>query len=376
MTHSNQIQLSGSNAQADDITMSGGGLYSLATKGAKDVIDHGTPLVIDAIDALKLNPNLREFRMSDMGCADGGTSLSMIEAALNQVRKHANEASISVVYSDQPRNDFNALVSIVHDLTDFDSYLKRIDEVYPLFSGSSFYLQAVPNNTLHLGFSATAMHWLSSKPMNISDHVHMVGASGEELRAFSSQAKKDWETILACRARELVSGGRLVLINFCRDEKGQYLGNTGGVNMFDNFNRNWQNFLGEGIITTAEYENMTLPQYYNTVEEFSDPLTSSSSECYQAGLRMENIETRVVPCPFAEEFKQHKDVEKFADGLIPTIRSWNESIFLAGLDESRLLQERKKIIEDYYNTYRQQVLANPDEHGMGYVHAYKSIYKI
>ncbi len=186
MTHSNQIQLSGSNAQADDITMSGGGLYSLATKGAKDVIDHGTPLVIDAIDALKLNPNLREFRMSDMGCADGGTSLSMIEAALNQVRKHANEASISVVYSDQPRNDFNALVSIVHDLTDFDSYLKRIDEVYPLFSGSSFYLQAVPNNTLHLGFSATAMHWLSSKPMNISDHVHMVGASGEELRAFSS----------------------------------------------------------------------------------------------------------------------------------------------------------------------------------------------
>ncbi len=181
---------------------------------------------------------------------------------------------------------------------------------------------------------------------------------------------------MACRARELVSGGRLVLINFCRDEKGQYLGNTGGVNMFDNFNRNWQNFLGEGIITTAEYENMTLPQYYNTVEEFSDPLTSSSSECYQAGLRMENIETRVVPCPFAEEFKQHKDVEKFADGLIPTIRSWNESIFLAGLDESRLLQERKKIIEDYYNTYRQQVLANPDEHGMGYVHAYKSIYKI
>ncbi|NKB76836.1 MAG: SAM-dependent methyltransferase [Gammaproteobacteria bacterium] len=376
MTDKNETNSSEQHAQADDITMSGGGLYSLATKGAKDVIDHATPLVVDAINALNLDSSLTEFKMSDMGCADGGTSLSMVEAALNQVRQHAEHADISVVYSDQPRNDFNALVSIVHDLTDFDSYVKRIDRVYPLFSGSSFYLQAVPDNTLHLGFSATAMHWLSTKPANITNHVHMVGASGEELRAFSNQAKKDWETILACRARELTSGGRLVLINFCRDSQGQYLGNTGGVNMFDNFNENWKEFLSQGIINDTEYENMTLPQYYNTVEEFSDPLTNKSSDCYQAGLRLENIETRVVPCPFAEEFKQHNDVQKFANGLIPTIRSWNESIFLAGLDSSRPLPERKQIIEDYYDTYRQQVVTAPQEHGMGYVHAYKSIYKV
>ena len=36
-------------AQSEGITMSGGGLYSLATVGAKHVIDAATPLVVNAI---------------------------------------------------------------------------------------------------------------------------------------------------------------------------------------------------------------------------------------------------------------------------------------------------------------------------------------
>ena len=71
-------------------------------------------------------------------------------------------------------------------------------------------------------------------------------------------------------------GARLVLVNFCRDEAGRYLGNTGGVNMFDTFNQIWRDFVAAGRITEAEYKNMTLPQYYNTVEEFSRPLTDES----------------------------------------------------------------------------------------------------
>ena len=361
---------------ADDVTMSSGGLYSLATRGAKDVIDAATPMVLDAIEKTGIDETTRSFRMSDMGCADGGTSLEMVEAAINKVRSLSSQASIEVLYSDQPRNDFNALVKIVHDLTSFDSFTKRFNGVYPLFSGSSFYLQAVPDSSLNLGFSATAMHWLSTKPCNISNHVHMVGAEGRESDVFSAQARKDWETILTRRAHELVSGGRLVLINFCRDPDGRYLGNTGGVNMFDNFNENWKQFFADGVISKQEYENMTLPQYYNTIEEFSDPLTSHSSPVHQAGLRLESIDTRVVPCPFAEAYKVHGDAKKFADGLIPTIRSWNESIYFGALDASRPIEERRKIIEDYYQLYHDQVVDNPREHGMGYVHAYKSLYKI
>ncbi len=360
---------------SEGITMSGGGLYSLATIGARHVIDAATPLVVDAIEGLPGQRLATGFTLSDMGTADAGTSLSMVAAAIAAVRARAADAPVTIVYSDQPRNDFNALFANVYGLGPFETYLDAWEGVFPLVSGTTFYKQILPDATLDVGFSATAMHWLSDKVCNISNHVQAVGAEGDELAAFQRQAAEDWRTILRHRAAELRPGGRLVLINFARDEQGRYLGNTGGVNMFDTFNAIWLEFLGSGRITRGEYENMTLPQYYNTVEEFCAPLTDPGDAVYRAGLRLEHIDTRIVKCPFAEAFREHGDAARFAEEYIPTIRTWNESIYFNALDTERPLEERKSIIEDYYNTYKKMVRDNPDGHGMDYVHAYIVIRK-
>jgi len=121
---------------------------------------------------------------------------------------------------------------------------------------------------------------------------------------------------------------------------------------------------------------MTLPQYYNSVEEFSAPLQNANSSVHKAGLRLVDIKTAVVPCPFAQDFQKHKDAEKFASAYIPTIRSWNESIFLGALSDKRAETERHEIIENYYSMYQRQVANAPDTHGMGYVHAYMTMEKI
>ena len=363
-------------AQSEGITMSGGGLYSLATIGAKHVIDAATPLVVDAINSLPLNSLEQGFMLSDMGCADAGTSLTMIGKAIDAVSARVPTTPVSVVYTDQPRNDFNALITNVYGLGPFETYLDGRDKVYPLVSGTSFYRQIVPSGSLNLGFSATAMHWLSQKVCNISNHVQAVGAQGSELQAFRHQAHSDWRQILMQRANELKPGGKLVLINFGTDEKGRYLGNTGGVNMFDTFNQIWQSFLDQNRINRLEYENMTLPQYYNSVEEFSSPLVNPDEAVYQAGLRLDHIDTRIVKCPFAEDFAEHGDAARFAEEYIPTIRSWNESIYFNALSEDRPVEERREIIEDYYNTYKTMVRESPDGHGMDYVHAYMVISKV
>ena len=362
-------------AQSDGITMSGGGVYSLATIGAKHVIDAATPLVVEAINKLPERNLASLITLSDMGCADGGTSLEMISKALAAIRGRAPEQAVSVCYSDQPRNDFNALIGNVHGFGSFKTWLGEFANVYPFESGTSFYRQILPPQTVDLGFSATAMHWLSAKPCNLSNHVQAVGATGDERAAFSRQARQDWRTILLHRARELKPGGRLVLINFCVDDEGRYLGNTGGVNMFDRFNQNWLSFLEQGRITRAEYENMTLPQYYNSVEEFCAPLTDPSDPVHQAGLRLEHIDTRIVKCPYAEDFSSRGDAARFSREYIPTIRTWNESIYFNGLSSDRPLEQRQALIEDYYESYRQQVEANPEGHGMDYVHAYMVIAK-
>jgi len=133
-----------STSQADNITMSEGGLYSLATIGAKDVIDIAAERANDAIQQLDLSQNNNRFTMADMGCADGGTSLGLIDRILSELNKNNPGVLSSIIYADQPANDFNALVSIVHGRTSFKSWMDKHKNAFPLFSGASFYTQAVP----------------------------------------------------------------------------------------------------------------------------------------------------------------------------------------------------------------------------------------
>jgi len=366
-----------STAHADNITMSGGGVYSLATIGAKDVIDRAMPRVLSAIDSMRA-ARLQEhvhWTFSDMGCADGGTSLDLWRTVINHLRDN-DARDIQIIYADQANNDFNALVKILHGLTEFDAYLPQFENVRVLESGASFYTSILPANSLDLGFSATAMHWLSTLPCRLSEHVHMVGAVGGERETFAVQAAKDWQEILLQRAREMRPGAKLVLVNFCIDEEGRHLGHTGGVNMFERFNANWQSLLDQGTIDADEYHAMTLPQYYNTVEEFSAPLLDPASEVYASGLRLSDIETAIVSCPFAEDFKKHGDAARFAKAYLPTIRTWNESTFAGALKPERSSEDRAELIEHYYGLYENQVAADPTGHGMDYVHAYMTIEKI
>jgi hypothetical protein len=359
-----------------DIAMKGGGYYSLATTGAKDVIDGGTPLVLDAIAAMDIPDDGRPFTMADMGCADGGTSIGLIGSALKEIRKRAPSRPIRMVYTDLPRNDFGQLFRVVHGQTDIRGYVDEIKDLYIYASATSFHEAIFPPETLHFGFSATASHYISERPCRIPNHVHMVGARGAERAAYEEQGRKDWEIMLQNRAAELATGGRLALFNFGIDEDGRYLGNTGGVNMFDTFNELWRELADNGVITHDEYTNTNFPQCYRTVEQFAAPLKDPENQVHKAGLRLEHLETRVVPCPYATAFAAHGDPEKFAREYIPTLRSWSESIFVSGLSPNRPLAERQDIVERFYKAYEERVRRAPEGHGMDYVHIYMICSKV
>ena len=347
-----------------DVEMKGGGYYSQATRGAKDVIDGVTPLVLAAIDRMPLSE--RPFVLADLGAADGGTSLDLVAA----VADHVDPRELAVIYTDQPRNDYNALFRIVHGLTALPSPLADRERLRVLASATSFYRQVLPTGSLDLAFSATAMQWLSAKPVDLPDAVHSVRATGSEHAAFAAQARSDWEAILSHRAAELVPGGRFVSITFGIDEQGRFLGNTGGVSMHDTFHALWVELADEGVITRAEQLRMTLPQYYRTVEEFTGPLEDPAGGPYRAGLRLEDVATAVVPCPFATAFAEHRDAARFAREYVPTLRSWTEGTFAAALDATRQVVERTAIMDAYYGRYEQRVRDAPAGHGMSYVHVH------
>ncbi len=362
---------------AKDISMKGAGYYSKATTGAKDVIDNATPMVLGAIRDMDFSDDGRIITMSDMGCADGGTSLEMVRKALVAMRAKWPSCPIQMIYTDLPRNDFSQVFQIVHGLTDIETYLGEIDQLYVFASATSFHKNIFPAGTLHLGFSATASHYISEIPVNITDHVHMVGASGGERQAFEEQGRKDWESFLLNRTNELASGGHLALFNFGIDEEGRYLGHSGGVSMFETFSEIWAEFRDSGTITAEEYTNTNFPQCYRTVDQFTAPLKDENNPVYQAGLRLKHVETRVVRCPYERDFTDsHGDAARFAREYIPTLRSWSEMTFASGLSADRPVEQRIAILDDYFSAYEARVREAPLGHAMDYVHIYLVLQKI
>ena len=363
---------------ATGMAMTSGGDYSLSTRGAKDVIDRAVPRFYRALDEVITALDPQPLVIADFGCADGGTSVDAVRALSRRAQESRTNRPILIVYEDQPANDFNALTKTTHTASASDGAALHdaAANIHVVASGPSFYQRALPAGMLHLGISATAMHWLSKKPCDIDDHVHAVGAKGPQLAAFATQAAEDWLTILSHRASELAVGGRLVLCNFCRDENGFYLGHTGGVSMFETFRRLWSDFRDQGRITAAEFKAITLPQYYRDMAEFVAPFEDHESPVYLAGLRLESIETGITPCSYAEHFADTSgDPRAFAEAYIPTLRSWSQSAFFNGLDSRRDRAHRQELINDFYQAYIDLVADDPTGHAMDYVHAYLTIYK-
>jgi len=362
---------------APKIAMRGAGYYSSNTVGAKAVIDRLGDLVAEAIGSMPTIADARPFSIADFGAADGGTSIDLMRRMVAAIRAREPNRRITITYTDLPHNDFAALFRLTQGLLgqQADKPFADIPDLYIFGSGTSFYRQIVPDDSLSFGFSATAMHWISARPCMIKDHVQAVGAAPAEREQFRAQGLADWETILLHRAKELRPGGKLVLANFCIDEAGRYLGATGGVNMFDEFSRHWRGLLTAGRINEAEYVNATFQQFYKTADEFAAPFRDAHSSVSQAGLRLDHLSTIVTPCPYAADYLNHRDAAAFAKAYAPTLRSWSETVFAGALDPARPADMRAAILDDFYGAYEADVARAPDGHRMDYVHCLMEIAK-
>jgi hypothetical protein len=250
--------------------MRGGGYYSDNAIGAKMVIDATVPVVDAALAGALAKASDMPFAIADFGAADGGTSLDLMRKIVGGVRAACPNRSITLTYTDLPYNDFSALFRLLHGLHGVANGVPLAHEpgLFTFASATSFHRQIFPDETLSFGFSASAMHWLSAKPGVIADHVHAAGASESERALYRKQVLSDWTTILLARARELVSGGRLVLLNLCVDERGRYLGSTAEANLLDTLAKHWRALAAANIITANEYRAGTIQQYYRTVDDF------------------------------------------------------------------------------------------------------------
>ena len=67
--------------------------------------------------------------------------------------------------------------------------------------------------------------------------------------------------------------------------------------------------------------------------------------------------------------------EEYARTLIPTMRSWSETVFKNALID-RSENEINEIVDKFYDLYIEEVSNDPEGHAMDYVHVIMDIEKI
>ena len=150
--------------------------------------------------------------------------------------------------------------------------------------------------------------------------------------------------------------------------------------MFDHFHKYWLALFEDGSITAEDYKRASFAQYYRTMDEFCAPFNDPYSAVSKAGLTLKSCQSKLTKCPYEAAFLAAGGVGgkmsniDYANSLIPTMRSWSETVFRTAL-EGRVEDEIDQIVDRFYDAYRDEVAANPSGHSMDYIHIVLDIEK-
>jgi len=255
----------------------------------------------------------------DYGCNEGSNSLLSIQAFVDEIRKSAQSSGgdskdakaseITVVCVDQTSNEWSQL------FTNF-SHIAR-PNVFVLANGSNYFTQVLPSSTVHFGFSSSASHFLSRRPLLLTDHIYAnLTQSNEEKQAFIRQSKTDWSHFLKLRSQELVPGGTLVVLSHV---------SAGDADALDKLaiplNTILRKMVDEGILTRDELHRCTMTSRVRSKEEMED-----AASIKDAGLVLLTSNLTSAHNPIFLNFESHKDKQKCLKDVSSFLRAVSYNI--------------------------------------------------
>ncbi|MGF1510403.1 MAG: SAM-dependent methyltransferase [Myxococcota bacterium] len=328
--------------------------YSAETDGARLCLERSLDLVDEVL--AQLHQASGPFCFADFGAADGGTTEALYKRVTDRVKESGRP--LLAILNDLPGNDFDTLSEVGRrTFQAAGGQLRTMPR--------SFYETVAEPASVDLGFTATAMHWLSSVPEALPHHTHANAASPSPV-AFRAAAVRDWDHLLALRANELVPGGSFVAVNLACDDAGRYLGNNRvDHNMHDVLHDTWLGLHREGAFDATTYRAATFQNFYKREEDFRAPFEALDSKTRQAGLRLMRMRTVLTRCPYRKQFDADGDADVFATALMKTVRSWSKHTFETALDGH---PERDVVVSEFYRRFQERVRHEPRRFSMDYVH--------
>src|SRR5215472_2576245 len=248
--------------------MEGGGSYNRHARMQAGGADLALPYLEAAAQSLALPPARDPIVVADYGSSQVRNSLAPMRAAIRSLRTRVgSERAVMVVHIDQHANDFNTLFDVLH--SDPERYSMDDPNVFPSAIGRSFYESVLARDQVSLGWCSYAAVWLSHIPALIPGHFVCLASTGDVRAAFDRQAADDWRSFLSLRARELRSGGRLVVVLPGLNDAGA----AGFEALFECANAVLEELVHERVIRKEDRERMVLGSYPRRRAQLLEPFS-------------------------------------------------------------------------------------------------------
>ena len=307
--------------------MAGGGQYNEHSTAQLSAAARAFPLLRSAAAVVPPTSD-GSLTIADYGCSEGRNSLAPMRAAIDEMRRvHPADMPISVVHTDLPLNDFSSLFATVAD----DPGTYAGPAVYTSAVGRSFYQHILPPRSVSLGWSSIALHWLSAAPGPLDGMWYTDGTQSQRDR-WARQAGDDWARFLDARSRELLPGGRLVIVVGSADSAGY----SGAETVMTTLRR-----VADDMTETGRLPTMSLtpiPAWYRTTAEWHAPFP-------HAAFTLDHFEEVVLGDPIAEQ-NVEGDRGQYARDVAEAIRvSFGPSLLAAIPHEDRAAIEHELFTE-------------------------------
>ena len=286
----------------------------------------------NAIATMSLPPDSQPFTALDLGSSEGRNALIVMSTVAEAVRQRRPGQPVQTIYSDLPSNNFNRLFTNLHEARTAG----RISaEIYPSAVAGSFYESLVPPNSVHFAIAFNALLWLDRLPdAPVPDfvvyrrpHPPRPGwqVLPETVGAFTRQAEQDLTRFLEVRAREMVSGGKLLIVS-----PGDSADHCICDGLYDVLNDACLDLITAGRLERERYERFTMPLYLRTVPETLAPLEREGSPV-KGVFAVDRVESLEAPTPFLTEFDKTGDAAALADAYTGFLRAFSEPVARAAL---------------------------------------------
>ena len=285
--------------------MEGEGAYNRYAKLPAGGAHYAVPLLEKAVQRVELDGCGQSVVIADYGSSQGKNSMVPMQIAIRNLRQRVDpDRPICVFHIDQPSNDFNSLFEVLD--ADQDRYVLGEPNVFPCAIGRSFYEPVLPPDSVHIGWCSYAAVWLSRVPALIPGHFISAHSTGSVRAEFERQGAHDWEAFLSLRARELRSGGRLIVVLPALADNGT----SGFENIMDQANALLAEMVVGGWLTVDERARMTLQAHPRRNGDLLAPFARDG--CFQH-LTVEDFEMNALPDAAWADFQRDGDHEALAN---------------------------------------------------------------